>query len=320
MSDEIATMRPIEEIEALLRARLAAGDLVLASIQPILQHLLASRDSDHFSDEVIARVRGMIGHVARQMLVARAQQAQYPDPGQFADRHEGELATLLAGDVAMLMHAHALAVEALVATRLQTRSNLDPVLSPLLQEMAASSDESTAAAAMHAIAAQARFMQTQRRMELPLGELPGELLHKALLAMRAHAGDDPVAARAEEALRAGYDESSGRLGQLTRLVVSLGSRAQRALVLSHAGLAMFTTAYSMASGQDRNAAILTYGEGQLTRFALALRAAGLSQEAVEEQVNFLHPDLVLPPGFDRVTPQAAARLLTRAEQGPLTGR
>ncbi len=320
MSHETTTANPVEDVEAVLRERLAGGDIVLANTRPILRHLLANRDAALFSDEVVARVRGMMLHVARQLLFARAEADGLADPASFAAMHEGRLAGLLQQDVAFLSHAHALTLEAHVTAQLQRRSNFDAVLSPLLQELAASGDEAMAAAAMHLVAAQARFMQANRRMELPLAELPGDLFHKALLAMLAHAGegagegagDTPGAARAEAALRAQFDESQGRLGQLTRLVMAMGRKAPRALALGHAGLAIFATALAMASGQDRNLALLSLGENHLARLVLSLRAAGLGAAALEEQFLYLHPDAVLPAGLDRLTAERAAAILADA--------
>ena len=68
----------------------------------------------------------------------------------------------------------------------------------------------------------------------------------------------------------------------------------------------------MASDQDRNLVLLSFGENQLARLALALRAAGLGQSAVEEQFIYLHPDALLPEGFDAWTPARAAALLAAA--------
>jgi hypothetical protein len=46
---------------------------------------------------------------------------------------------------------------------------------------------------MNLLAAQARFGQAQRRMRLPLAELPGDLLHGALIAMRHVVGTESTA-------------------------------------------------------------------------------------------------------------------------------
>lgn len=302
------------EVESILQGELAEGDAVLASTRPILRHLLANRDQSLFSDEVIARVRGMIAHVARQLLRAcidaggadggEADEAVLQDlPG-----HE-DLAALMLEDAAFLSYAHALTQEATLAEDLQRRSGIDGVLSPLLQELAASTDPQVAAAAMRAIAAQARFLQQMRRMELPLAELPGDLFHKALLLMHTHMAGDPVAEAAGTSLRAAFDEGEGRIGQLSRLVMGLGMRAPRALAIDHAGLALFATALGMASNQDRTLAILAFGENQLARLALSLRAAGLGQSAVEEQFLYLHPDALLPEGFEALTSARAVAVL-----------
>lgn len=57
-------------VEDVLREELAQGDAVIGSIGPILQHFLANDDHSLFNDEIVARVRGMIDHLVRQMLDA----------------------------------------------------------------------------------------------------------------------------------------------------------------------------------------------------------------------------------------------------------
>jgi hypothetical protein len=306
---------PVAGIEHILRDDLVEGDAVLASTRSILRHLLANRDQSLFCDEVIARVRGMVGNVAYQLLFSTAEVAQALDPARMASEAQDELAALIMEDTAFLSHAHAITLEAQMADQLQQRTGIDGVLSPLVQELAASSDPQVAAGAMRVIAAQARFLQHTRRMELPLNELPGDLFHKALVLLRNYLPDDAAAETAESRLRADYDETAGRLGQISRLVMSLGARATRALAVDHAGLALFATAVGMASGQDRNLAILSLGENQLARLALALRAGGLNQAAVEEQFVYLHPNAVLPEGFDAVTPERAVSLLGASYSG-----
>lgn len=295
--------------DSALRQRLASEDAVLSATRPILRHLLANRDEALFSDEVIARVRGMTAHVAQQLLLARAAADGAIEPGDFADLHRQDLARLLFEDAAFLAHVHAKTLEAKMAEQLRQRSGIDHVLSPLLQELAASQDEKTAGAAIRAISAQARFIQQMRRMEMPLAELPGDLFRKALLCMRGHAGEDEAASRAEAGLRAGYDEAESRLGQLTRLVMSLGRNATRALAVDHAGLAVFATGLAMAAGQDRNLTILSLGDNQLARLAVSLRVAGLRKDVVEEQFLYIHPDRDMPAGIDRLSSASAAALL-----------
>jgi hypothetical protein len=65
----------------------------------------------------------------------------------------------------------------------------------------------------------------------------------------------------------------------------------------------------MASNQDRDVTILSFADHQFARLALSLRAAGLRQQAVEEQFLYLHPEVALPDGFDMVRADRAAAML-----------
>jgi hypothetical protein len=300
----------LESVESLLRDELAEGDVMLSTATPILRHLLVNDDQALFSDEVVARTRGMLTHVARQLLHAQAEAAQVVERGPFLSDREDALAEALANEPAILAHVHALTIEAKLALQLQSRFNIDPVLCPLLQELVASRDDVVAGSAMAALAAQARFIQHHRRMSLPLGELPADLFHAALLTLRANAGDrEDAATAAERALRDAFDESHGRLGLISRLVMRMGKTAARALNVDHAGMAIFATALAMASGQDRDLTVLTFSDRQFARLALAMRAAGLKQPVVEEQFLYLHPDISLPDGFAMMSADRAAALL-----------
>src|SRR5688500_4110902 len=232
-----------ESVEQLLLDELGRGDAMIATSRPILRHLLANDDHALFSDEMIARIRGMMNHVATQLLFAQGAAAEAFDRARYAAERQDELAQALFEDTDFLAHAHALTLEAQLAERLQGRSGIDTVLTPLVQELAAAKEMDVAGLAMAVLAAQARFMQHHRRMELPLGELPGDLFHKALLLMRSQGEEaEHAAAEAEGRLREVYDEGSARLGLLTRLVMAMGQRAVRALAIDHAGLAIFSTA------------------------------------------------------------------------------
>lgn len=303
MSDVVAHPRTTDPVELRLRYALEQGDAVLGTVAPVLRHLLVSDDSGLFGDAILARVRGMIADVAQQL----------------AERTEGDaapLAVVLAENPAFLGHVHALVLEWQLTERLQATLALDPVLSPLLQALIGSADETTAALAMKFLAAQARFGQAQRRMRLPLAELPGDLLHVALVALREAAGTqseaDRRAAAAEVAIRADYDESRSRLGLASRLVTGMGAGVIAALSIHHAGAAMFLSALAVASAQDRDVAALSTSETQRTRLALALCAAGLGPAAIEEQLLTLDPDAVLPQGIERMGPDRAAALLAMA--------
>ena len=306
MTDAGTNPRMTDSVESRLRDALQRGDAVIGAVPPVLRHLLASDDSGLFADAILARVRGMIADVANQLR------------GHMAggDNCIPDLIAALTANPAFLTHVHALVLEWQLTERLQTSLALDPVLSPLLQALIASLDENTAALSMKFLAAQARFGQAQRRMRLPLGELPGDLLHGALVVMRGVAGAEPEAdaraAAAEAAIRAGYNESRSRLGLISRLITGMGAGAVAALSIHHAGAALFLSALGIASGQDRDLATLATSETQRTRFALALCAAGLKPAAIEEQLLALDPDAVLPEGLDRLGADRAAALLAMA--------
>ena len=319
MSEEIPIGQAENALENVLRAELVQGDRVISAARPILRQLIANDDHSLFSDEVIARIRGMVRHSVRQMLhaVADAADASGAEPikrEKFIGDNAAILAAPLLDDAAFLVHAHTLVLEARLAERLHQRSGIDPVLSPLLQELAASSDAALAGQAMRVLGAQTRFVQHQRRMEWPLNELPGDLFHKAMLVLQTTAcAPAEVLAAAQEKLRLGYNEGQRRVGQITRLIVAMERQAPRALALDHAGLAIFVTALAMASEQDRELAVMALCDNQFARLALSLRAAGLEQRDVEKQFVFLHPDADLPSGFAALHADSAARLLASSD-------
>jgi hypothetical protein len=305
-----------ETLEAVLREDLAQGDAALSTMAPILRHLLDSRGNSVFGDEIVANVRGSIADLARQLLDEMARASGEANWRAHEAVPVDELKAAFVESPDLLRHLHALALENQLASRLQSRLALDPVLPPLLQGLVASNDPGMSACAMAFLASQARFRQAQQRMKLPLTELPGDLLHAVLLAMRTVAGTEPVseqaATAADSAVRARYDEAKSRLGLASRLVSGMGGGAVAALALGNAGVAIFITALALASGQDRDLCVLTTSESQLARFALSLGAAGLRPEAVGEQFFALHPDVTLPEGFDRLGADRAAAMLAAA--------
>lgn len=313
MSEDSGNGQATRSVEDVLHAELARGDGILAATRPILRHLLADDGRTLFSDEIVATMRGMMTHIARQLLFAQARARDIEDLGAFADERQNDLAFIFFEDSALLAQAHALTLERQLTIQLQQRSGIDSVLSPLLQELTASQDATKAASAMRVLASQARFLQQQRRMELPLAELPADLFHKALVIFTSFAGEAEDVQAATKNLRGSFDEGEGRLGQLMQLVVAMGRKAQRALAIDHAGVAIFATALALASGQDRNLAILSFSENQLTRLALSLRAAGLNQTALEEQFLYLHPDTDLPFGLENLAAERAASLLSASQ-------
>lgn len=316
MTEYSAQAISVEAVGAVLRDELSHGDALIGTISPILRHLLANDEHSVFGDAIIAQVRGMMSHVARQLLDQLAIGAGDGEERDHLPAHVAALVDSMVAHTGFLGHVHALALEWQLTERLQARLALDPVLSPLLQALVASPDPNVASTAMALLASQARFVQAQRRMQLPLTELPGDLVHAAVLAMRGHAGNDEAAAAAEQAIRASYDEGRSRLGLIFRLITGMGGGATAALSISHAGTAMFISALALGSGQDRDMAVLATNEGQLARLALALRAAGLRQQAIEEQFVSLHPEVALPPGFEQLGSDQAAALLAHSAAYP----
>ena len=319
MMDSAAQFQSAETVEAALLGELNHGDSVLATVTPIMRHLLDGGGGTIFADVVIAGVRGMAADLARQLLDARSQAAGISERNEHPAAQLSELCAALTINPALVSHCHALALEWKLAQQLHARLSLDPVLSPLLQSEMASADSETAALAMRFLAAQARFCQEQRRMQLPLLELPGDLLHGALIALRTVSSPDldTLAEQAEAALRQAYDEARSRLGLAARLVSGLPEGGLAALSLGHAGTALFLTALSLGSRQDRGIVALATDDSQLARLALALRACGLKQAPVEEQFLTLHPDIALPEGFEQIGPDRAAAML--ATGAPMTG-
>lgn len=306
-------------IETLLRDELRMADHALANVAPILRHLLSSDDSSIFSDEIVARVRGMLEDIARQLVVALADAAGHGGAEGWAHQTAGDLTDVLAGNPDLLGHLHALALEWKLTERLHGRLALDPVLSPLLQGLIASPDPAVSALAMNLLAAQARFGQTQRRMQFPITELPGEMFHFAIMAMRSFVGDDPMsdshAAIAERVLRDRFDEGRSRFGLLNRVVSGMAGEASAALSIEDAGVAMFLTALAIASGESRDAVMIATTESQFARLALLLSASGVKAEGIARQFHALHPDILLPDGLHALRADRAAALLASTGMG-----
>lgn len=305
-----------DSIDAILRAELAVSDRVADNNGVILRHLLRSDDHSVFSDEVIARVRGMLASLSHQVIVALAEAAGHPDPRTWASEASDDIVEALAASPGLLAHLHALALEYQLTSRLEKERALDPVLSALLQSQIASPMPDLATVAMRFLSAQARFFQSQRRMELPLAELPGDLFHTVMLTMRAQAGDDAeadaVGAKAEEALRAAYDGQRTRAGHAEHMLALMGSGAAAALSLEDAGVGLFLSALAMGSRQGRDAAMMATTESQMPRLVLQLAASGLKADAVGAQFATLHPDIQLPEGIEALHADLAAAMLEQS--------
>lgn len=299
---------------------LRQSDRAIARVLPILGHLLSAPDQSLFSEEIVARVRGMMKDLAWQMLRAQADAAGQSGRGAFAGRHGDGLAEHLQASPALLGHCHALALEWQLTSRFEAQYGVDPVLSPLLQDQIASADASVATAAMSALAAQARFVQTQRRMELPLEELSADLFHEALMSWRAWNGPgaSDVLARAESRLRNRFDESAGRLALLPRLVAGLASDVDRCLQVEASGVAMFLTGLAARSGQARERIVLSTNAGQTARLAVAMRAAGAPPAVIDDAILRFHPDRLPARGIHEIGVGEARQMLANPSDGGIS--
>lgn len=285
-----------------LRAALARGDRMLALSGITLEHLLAIEDRALLSDAVVAQVGAMLSDMAGRLAAAFGHEAK---PGlAIAIRDRLSRNEVLRG------HCQSLACEWRLALQCEDQLGLDPVLSPVFESLIGNSDPSIAPLGMAALAAQSRFAQASRRMQLPVEELPGEIFHAALSAARAELEpDDPAAQRGENRLRASYDESATRLALLARLAATVDLRALRMLSLEEAGVAMWLSALALSSGEDRDRTACAAADPSLGRLLLTLRAAGVTSSEAERQALAIHPDCELPRGLqDLGTREAAAWL------------
>lgn len=309
MIAEGATHSDADAAETLLRAHLAREDAVLASIDPVLRHLLSNDDHSIFSEEIVARTRGMIAALAAHLMHEVWASGRRPAS---AREDVARLNAELLAQPELLSHCHALALEGQLSDRLAARARMDPVLSPLLEARLASAETESATLAMKLLAAQTRFMQGQRRMDIVLDELPADLLHGLLTALDTVGGSEvaPVTA----GLRARYDEARSRLGLLTRLTMGLGPDQAGALNLGGAGVAIFVTALSLAAMQERSRVILALTEGQPTRLSIMLAAAGLSAPETDATLALIHQDVSLPRHHIGLERGQALMLLSGGDQ------
>lgn len=303
MIDQAVHPAGVQGVEGVLRADLAHGDAVAASALPVLRYLVAAEDSALFSEEILARVRGMLADIAGQLLdalVGADRRAHSADEIEVLTR-------AFVGDATLLGHVHAQALEWQLTERMQARLALDPVMTPLVQARLPGTT------AMAFLASQSRWCQAQRRMALPLSELPPSVLDAVMVTLRALVGAEPALAdrvdAVETQVREGYDESATRLGLAASFVAEVGGEAQAALAIGAGGVALFLSALAQLSGQSRDNAVLSTHEGQLARLALGLKAAGLSTDGVEAQFHALHPEVTLPQGFAGLDRAQAAAML-----------
>ncbi len=303
-------------VETVLRDELARADRALGGVAPVLGHVLASSGNALVSDAVVARIRGMVNELARQFL-RRLASLDADHPG--TDMHLLDaLVKQLTGDASILAVLHASAMEGLITERLDQRASIDPVLSPLVQELVASRDAATSETAMQALAGQSRFMQAQRRMQQSVLELAPEILERALRiwARAIPAENEPQVTKAMRDLKAEYDEAQTRCGLIARLLSAMRGGVLAALELEHAGFALFTSALAQKTGQSRERIILACHDDQSSRLAVGLRAAGLAPDAIDRQFLALDLSVRPPEGLEALSPAMAKAMLQGGDPDP----
>jgi len=300
--------------EVVLGERISRANRALSAVTPVLGHMLASSGHSLVSDAILARLRGMLTDLAHQLV--RRIDAPILEGDAIAIDPVQALAGQLAHDAPLLAHLHCNAMEGLLTGKLEKRSGIDPVLSPLWQELIASANPATAEAAMQALAAQSRFLQAQRRMQYPVFELPADALERVLRiwARSIPLDHGPAVTGAMRELKSDYDEAGTRIGQITRLASTMHAGLIAALDVEHAGFALFVSALARLSDQPRDRAVLACHEHQSARLALSLRATGQDAGAIERQALMFGSAEHLPHRLEQISSERARALLADADR------
>ncbi|MEP2736330.1 MAG: hypothetical protein ABJP34_08520 [Erythrobacter sp.] len=290
-----------------VRGNLARDDHALASVVPVLAHVLAHPGEPLVSDEVIARMRGLFTGIAREF------------PTSVDVAATDAFATVLTENGDLISHCYAAGVEGAITQSLSENHGIDPALPALVQELIGSKDAQIAELAMAFMIAQSRFAEGQRRNTANLFELPPELFDAAVSAWCAWADEGGFADinSAETKLRSSYDEGSTRLGLINGLLSAIGGGSQVFSEIETAGLAMFASAIAKDSGQPRELVILSCQTQQSLRLALTLKASSRSSEAILRQFAFVGRGIALPPDFDEWSAEQASDILAAS---PLSAR
>lgn len=315
MGEETMDHATVSDVETLLGGELARGDRALFSVAPVLTHMIANSGHALVSEAVVARLRGMIADLAHQFLRIEAAYQESKDQSQALGVEEADaMAETLANDSALVSFCYAMAMEGHLTERLSQRSAIDPVLSPLLQELIASNDPAKAELAMTAMAAQSGFVQGQRRMEVPLGDLPPALFLRVLKNWQEGASGHvhEVRSRAAKGLKEAYDEGTSRIGLFARLIRGMHAGSMATLDLEHAGLGLFISGLSTLTKQPRELATLACHESQMARLALSLRAAGVEALRIEQQFLTLGRDAGIPKNLSEMPANQARALLAHS--------
>jgi len=309
MTREGTDIELTEALVASLRADLAGDDRALSGVVPVLSHVLTNRGEPMVSDDIIARMRGLIASAAEQLLASKEEEASAEEVDS--------LSTALASNGSIVTHYYALAFEGGLSEDLAERNGLDPVISPLIRELMGSKDNSVAEIATKLMASQARFIEGQKRRQSSIFELPPELLEEVLVTVKTWAKQQirPLGTQLSADLKEAYDEASTRLGLLTHLIAMLGASGELVCEIETAGFAIFCSALAAQTRQPRELMVLSCQSHQSLRLALALKATGISTESTIRQFEFIGSDVTFPAGFDIWDGESAADMLLGSPLG-----
>ena len=294
-----------------IRELFAAGEQTRLELPQQLRHRIASADPSLFNDEVIARSRGLLVHLTEQLAGGRL-----PDlcTSGFLEGRDEILHALLQ-EPRLLSFCHALSFECQLTRRLAEAADLDPLLPTVLQDMIASTDEATSHLAAACLTAQTQHFRNMERMQLPLRQLPADLLHLALNSGRKRLKNSVVAEAVEQAVRATYDEGATRYSLFGRLITAPDYPGKRGWHLDKAGVPLFLTLLALRNGIDFAEAVLLLSKGQMVRLALSLKSLGCPSKALHRNLFLLHDEDALPV-LASITSAAADDMLGTLDDGP----
>lgn len=251
----------------------------LAATHAILGQAVLAGASSLFTDEVVARVAAMLRHHATRLLqLARGEGSQAAVEALMAE---------LVAQPGVVGHVHALALEFVMGERLKARVALDPVAPPLIARLLAGEVAPTGHG-WRVLAAQARFVEASRRMEVPPAEIGVELLPERNKA----AGAATSPAFRLTAAPAGRDNRQALLREAVR---GWDGDRRELLDLARAGIGLFAAALANAVGVERDHVLLAAAGGEERLVAGLLEAAGLALPAVQRQLLCLRLHAALLP-------------------------
>lgn len=212
---------------------------------------------------------------------------------------------------ALVEHLRADVIEWQLTQRLHDTLALDPVSSPVLQQLVVQPDHRAAATAF--LAAQMRWCQSHARMYMALADLPPAVQGQVCAVIQALGAGEPDLADRANALcadmRNAYDPAADREVCATQALEHMSLEFADALRVQEMGVAVFLTALARLTMQPRATVTGWTERAQAPRLAVALRAAGMSPGDIQQQLFAFHGDAGLGAGVAEIEPQQASAML-----------